>query len=430
MARAFSPSAQRVPEWVVTSSQSSSRSVALPVGQGDAFFLETPEGSVLVDGGKSKEGFPDLFRNTTGRGQADILVCTHNDADHANGFLGFLRVGLGCREIWLPGRWLATLPYVLKPGEQLVAALWQQAHEAAHSSELRTAFDERHATHEPARPVIEVYGDQLAAKRQSQVDSKEEQPSSESSSQGAVGGWPDELIDDLERAAEEEPSDRFSSLRWPVRVWGLRPLPPIPARLFVGALVAAERIRQIALAAFHRGVAVRWFEYDLSSPGGGNSWLEALNAKHLSYVPPAAERELLYFLALTTSNLESLVFWAPSKDRRPGVLFTADSDLKSVKLPTNLSGALVTAPHHGSEANSVAYPAVERWARKVVSWVRSDGRFLSRPGQTYLGVSGRRACTLCRAPEPLPKQAVHFFSRSGNWSRSRGTTVCGCIAKN
>jgi beta-lactamase superfamily II metal-dependent hydrolase len=45
----------------------------------------------------------------------DIVVCTHNDADHANGILGFLEAGLRCKEVWLPGRWLSTLPDVLKP---------------------------------------------------------------------------------------------------------------------------------------------------------------------------------------------------------------------------------------------------------------------------------------------------------------------------
>jgi beta-lactamase superfamily II metal-dependent hydrolase len=82
----------------------SARFLALPVGQGDAFFLKSPDGSVLVDGGRSVEGFRELFERVTGQREVDVVLCTHNDADHANGVLGFLRSGLGCREVWLPGR--------------------------------------------------------------------------------------------------------------------------------------------------------------------------------------------------------------------------------------------------------------------------------------------------------------------------------------
>lgn len=115
----------------------SARFVALPVSQGDAFFLKPPEGSVLVDSGRSAEGFPELFVRFSGQREVDVLVCTHNDADHANGVLGFLRGGLGYREVWLPGRWLATLPHALRPSERLVLSLWDQAREAARNPDMR-----------------------------------------------------------------------------------------------------------------------------------------------------------------------------------------------------------------------------------------------------------------------------------------------------
>ena len=66
------------------------RFVAIPVGQGDAFYLDRGEWSVLVDGGRSKNTFGATFQTTTGATAVDVVVCTHNDADHANGILGFL----------------------------------------------------------------------------------------------------------------------------------------------------------------------------------------------------------------------------------------------------------------------------------------------------------------------------------------------------
>ncbi|MBT9260219.1 MAG: hypothetical protein KM310_10810, partial [Clostridiales bacterium] len=58
------------------------RFIAIPVGQGDAFYLKTSFGSVLVDGGRAISGFADLFTRTTGAKRVDIMICTHNDADH------------------------------------------------------------------------------------------------------------------------------------------------------------------------------------------------------------------------------------------------------------------------------------------------------------------------------------------------------------
>src|SRR5215470_15953666 len=91
------------------------RFIAVPVAQGDAFYLERDEWSVLVDGGRSRSGFPAMFQTATKADGVSVAVCTHNDADHANGILGFLKAGLRCEEVWLPGRWLAALPDVLKP---------------------------------------------------------------------------------------------------------------------------------------------------------------------------------------------------------------------------------------------------------------------------------------------------------------------------
>jgi hypothetical protein len=56
-----------------------------------------------------------MFQAITRKNHVDIVICTHNDADHSEGTIGYLQSGLGCKEVWLPGRWLSVLPDVLKP---------------------------------------------------------------------------------------------------------------------------------------------------------------------------------------------------------------------------------------------------------------------------------------------------------------------------
>jgi len=380
-------------------STTAARFTAIPVGQGDAFYLKTPSGSVLVDGGRAISGFADIFARTTGAKRVDIVICTHNDADHANGVIGFLEAGLECREVWLPGRWLGVLPHLLNPTPEALEALAEQAQEA--KWELP-----RHPQQVPdIGTLFEIYGDSLALEPPGHGDERGFPPPDVHAAK-VTDGWPEDLAESLERAVwgarREEPLGwPWDWLHWGPPYWWLEPLPywprdwyvwrvacedPVACALFLSALDAGERIRRIAVAAYHRGVAVRWFEYVAASPQGGTRWLRPLNAREVAYIPAVPTGQLFRFLALTTANRESLVFWA-DLDGCSGVLFTADSDLRDVDLPPNLSGAIITAPHHGSEANARAYSKVCARlgaSQPGITWVRSDGRFRERPGPTYL----------------------------------------------
>ncbi len=421
--------------------QKALRFVAIPVGQGDAFYLETPSGSVLVDGGRAISVFPNLFVRSTGKRGVDIVICTHNDADHANGLIGFLAAGLNCREVWLPGRWLAVLPHVLNPSLGVVKALAEQAPKTAHKDFIQGMSDDTRKVFY-TRNALEIYGDFLAKSRNS--EEKSFSPGNEPTV-SVTGGWPETLAGDLEQAVGEEPNGEFRWLwdwgfdcmpcawfgagpSWCRRVWEEIFVDPVSYALFFGALKAGERIRKITVAAYHRGIAVRWFEHTTASPQGGATWLHPLNARDVAYVRPLPVDKLLDFLALSTANRQSLVFWAELEDL-PGVLFTADSDLNDIHLPANLSGAIVTAPHHGSQANANAYSVVATHrpgSLLPVTWVRSDGRFCGRPGRSYLSAPGRRFCTICRELHFGPKQAVRLSVIDGSWIPTRRTRPCSC----
>ena len=386
------------------------RFIAIPVNQGDAFYLETKAGSVLVDGGLKVNGFGELFYRHTKRDGVDVLVATHNDADHANGVLGFLKAGLTCNEVWLPGRWAQLLPHVLRPWEEIVAVLVQQ---------VERIEQERIGVPRFEVSLLEQHAESVSREAES-LRSEEDMLELDES------GWPRGVVPLLEDASEE---DKWWALTWPAR-WYWDFSPPFRlrywqphGRLFLEAIVAAKRIREIALEAYHRGIPVRWFEWNTQSPGGGHGWLVPLNSRQIARVRPVPEEMFLAMLSLTVFNRESLVFWVPEQYSGGGVLFTADSDLNGVNFQPS-DGAIVTAPHHGSGENKRVYSTIN----SRVIWVRSDGKFRKRPCPEYLRVLGKRFCTLCHHPASR-KQAVVFWQRGRTWIRGRNVNPCMCVCK-
>jgi hypothetical protein len=360
-----------------------------------------------------------MFQTATKADGVSVAVCTHNDADHANGILGFLEAGFRCGELWLPGRWLAALPDVLKPFVEIFVEL------AADVANVNASPNTE--KQESGLSPIEAYGEYLPRQLDEARVSDNDPPVGED-------GWPESCVSMLEQA---EPWEVGPWVRlWPPEDWPFFPyrhyqrLDPAGVQLLWSAIDAASRIRAISIEAFHRGIPVRWFEFSATASSGGIAELRPLNARAVARVHPRIG-PLLAFLALTVSNKESLVFWSPHTDRSPGVLFTADSDLSGIDLSPQLAGAIATAPHHGSEANAKAYTAIARAMQGIpssVTWVRSDGKYRSRPGQTYRGLSSRRYCTLCRriGSTSSLKQGVHLFTQRGMWTRHRNTVACSC----
>lgn len=382
----------------------SSSFIAIGVGQGDAFFLKRAGLAVLIDGGRSIQGFPTQFQRVTKQDRVDILVCTHNDADHAYGILGFLSSGLTCKEVWLPGSWTYRLKdLLLYPGR--------------FTGELISNINENEEKLSPdGRPLLlQDFGDQYSERRGRQEGDKEDT------------AYMDDLSEALERAAEIEAYERnllnISPLLPPEvwlypwhTMWSILESSYGKFQLFIEAISAAALIRKIALAAYHMGALIRWFEYDATSKSGGiPNVLVPINAREIFRIR-TRHWSAFNYVALTTSNKESLVFLSPANCEEPAVLFTADSDLSfSQSIPWS-DGMLITAPHHGSEANAHAYHRfIKETANGLgVIWVRSDGRFKTRPGNSYLKFCKSRFCTLCRGSN-YPKQDVHLMVASRKW---------------
>lgn len=367
--------------------------VALPVGQGDAFLLVRDGKRILVDGGKSSAKLMGLL-SAEAVEHIDIVVCTHNDQDHSEGIAGLLENDvLSIGEVWLPGRWSERIVDLFGPSKEFLDELDANIREDQAAASLEKA-----SRSVPVEPVRRVTND-VGVQNRAESDSDEQR-----------------ILDAIDSVDER---------RWPR--WWPGHFSNSPWQLWADCLNAAERIRRIAKGARDVGARLRWFDYaefcSRGTPQGGIAGLlEPVNSIEIS--PKVAKRRLTAFdfLRLSVANAESLVFHAPDGSE-PAVLFCADSDL-SFDVPVR-AGALVTAPHHGSESNSVAYGVVGKVAPQV-TWVRSDGRFQKRPGSTFLQ-QPQIYCTRCRG-KTAAGQSVRFATLEGEpgWSAADGVLACGC----
>ena len=387
-----------------------SRLVAIGVAQGDAFFIERRDGfSALVDGGRSVIGFPEEFQRATKRDNTNVVICTHNDADHANGIIGFLQSGLRCKEVWLPASWTDRLRDLFRP-DQFTSELADNVME----------LDEREASNAREGELLE----RVAVDYQTREEARSEKEAVDA--EGLVEGTLDESSD-----------DQIAISHYPLFCWNhdqpfhRRKLWAHDRRfrLFAEAIAAGDRIRQITRLAFHRGCRIRWFEYSSSDAAGGMPRIMVpVNAREVLKVTVNKSTALMY-LALTVTNRQSLVFCSPRDGTVPPILFTADSNLSFLSTVPWSAGMVVTAPHHGSESNAAAYKRFrcEMSDPTSVVWIRSDGKFKSRPGPSFLDLRASNVpvfCTLCRRASQ-PKQNLVFEISRRRWNPV-GTRACLC----
>lgn len=391
---------------------------AIAVGQGDAFFLCRDDFTSLIDGGRSKQKFPKLFLKATGRNHVDVIICTHNDADHARGIAGFLQSpSTTCCEVWLPHIWTARL-------NDLIGRPSRFVEELADDISKQDKINQKKERKQYSR--LQDIGNLLAKERFKQIDQSadrrpitpdERNPHSNDQITQGIAPFRAWRGDDNPNASLDELWDLSRMAGWrPDYAWSL----------LQEAILAAENISIIVASCMKNRIPIRWFEYNNDQASGGEpKTLEPLNSVEI-----AKEKQenikALEFLALTTANRTSLTFCSPGTPQFPGVVFSADSDLQfSQQIPWK-SGMIVTAPHHGSENNALAYRRVkkEMSAGSDVIWVRSDGRYRHRPGASFL-CQARRFCTNCRGAA-FRRQDVEFSCSGGRWIVNRKVKSCPC----
>jgi len=182
----------------------------------------------------------------------------------------------------------------------------------------------------------------------------------------------------------------------------------VPTSINLKLINSFYKISLLLTNALHSGGYIRWFKYMNSLqhfPCPNHLYAEnAIETAITLYSP----KDFMSMLWITTINKYSLVFVFESDNNHiPNVLFTADSDLHFYNQTKTLKDfSIVTAPHHGSESNNLAYSKI---AGNNLIFVRSDRSQLKRPGPSYLSQTNRY-CTICRNEGPKQKIVIKFSS--------------------
>ena len=364
------------------------RFVAIDVGPGDAFFIQRGNFSALVDGGQLS-GFLRRLLRATSADAVNVLVCTHNDGDHANGVLEFLQQGGHADECWLPATWMEAVSRLCTASADEIESL---------------LLDED-----------EVIPEQIQRDEATEI---------------TVGELEDQLTAVLD--------DKFEALRllpiggpWlvlPPGIWLSRR--PVRVKTSIPPLLTdAFRILDIALAATMLQIPIRWFNPEDVPQGQPSFPLSVVNAREVTAIR-RARLTLRGVFKLTTVNRNSLVLYSPRDSEAPGILFCADSGFGNLSIPPADQGMIVTAPHHGSGDNenvAVYYKLDAACAAHQPAswlWIRSDKDCVSRPCAEYLH-RPKRYCTRCRGQTlKQPFQSVVLVGAAGTWdSQSR---PCNC----
>lgn len=361
-----------------------SKFIALPVTQGDCFYLERESKVIVFDGGRYPRFSALLFKQYTSKDEIDYLICSHNDADHASGILGLIGTGISIKEVWLPGRWLEIISEVYE-NHDWVYDVFKSSREVG-----QLTLDELNTN------TLEEYGADYEGTKYEEAKEVEKK---------------------IEELCE---SEIFQHGAWRSRLIYHHPF----SNLFNEAIRAADRIIEIAKLAYAHGSRIRWFDYDEYKNNGfqtmgGEAFLKPQNSVEIARFKKT-KIKFLYKLALSVANRESLVFLSETENE-PKVLFTADSDMANINVPAfNLPEELiVTAPHHGSDSNQNVY---NLFKNKEPLWVRSDMRSRKRPCKVYRELK-YKYCTLCDNPLST-RSPVKFHSNGSMWQPM--STNCNC----
>ncbi len=368
--------------------------IALPVVKGAAFYLERAGHYILVDGGSGKNAISNMVRQKCTR--IDVLICTHNDADHADGVIELLEsTDIPIEEVWIPASWTYRLEDLIKNERNFFKELFHNI------LEMRDISDED----------VQVFYNGTDGRLSEILCQKHE---------GKYRNTTESLRCDKDLCYEkqkcfehEQDHDALSALLdiadnfdpWCqnidcfIDIVMLRNQKP-QLQLFSICFQLAKNIKSILRLAYQRGCKIRLFEYGgkpNAAAKDGEEWLSPVNSHEIYSFKQRSKINALYYCQLTVTNRKSLVFYSPETDNAPPVLFSADSDF-SFSLPQfeSSSPPIITAPHHGAESSKGAYARIQKMFGDGTDFVfvRSDSKTKIRPGATFKE-QNNRYCTIC-----------------------------------
>lgn len=347
---------------------------ALEIGSGDAFLLETEGKQILFDSGGSKSKIRDLTKKNK---TIDLAICSHNDSDHSNGFIGLLEnPSCDIKEIWLPGIWIPILHFLIEEGinRGLVDLYFKDIEEI---NQIKNESDETYDYYslvEETNVSIETFDDKL------------------------------QEISEIEESGHRYLPHLFHYHHW-----------------YKNEFINLDRIIKIAGLAYKKGSKIRWFKPERQNPSIQNPSynFKPLNSKEFTRIDKVSANNFLKLLFLTNENKYSMVFEF-HKENKPIIVFSADSDFSFTSGLSYKNNIIITAPHHGSESNKVAYNKIT--GDKII-WIRSDRKSRKRPCQDFKNLNDKY-CLSCAIKNH--KEEVYFqLNTSSNWIRTKGLN-CNC----
>lgn len=418
--------------------------------KGESFLLRRKDFTILVDGGyASKPLLAALLKLREPVTHIDVVVCTHADNDHAGGLTTLLdKGGLTVGEFWLPGSWSDSVPTLLLQPKSALNVLVNDLHNVSqrHPIESDGVDDPRfHGLLKEiaARELEEGVRDRVQpAERvaERRLERREREPiRTELGNDGQRSRRrfeqprpreSEELmslrkrLEDIQTASDGMPRRLLAakaSVRSVVQSSGLHPQ---WQEYWLTLIDTLARIRKVAEQAVKHHVPIRWFDYTefaktrLAS-GGIDGLLAPMNAVELTTPPSPAMR---LWALLSVVNQESLVFCSHPDDGA-AVVFAADSPLgdgpgfnQSFLLGQHFcrERLVVTAPHHGSDSNAIAYDHIEDATCRPALFVRSGGK-PSHPGTVFRQLPKEwRICTHC-PHRGLEHREVEILLSSRYW---------------
>ena len=357
---------------------------ALEIGRGDAFLLQDRDSdwNCLVDSGVSKKRIVDILKKKV-ISIINVAICTHNDIDHAKGFIGLLNSDIKIEEIWLPGNWTSIIQYI-KEHENII--------------------------HEMNWDLINY-----AKKTIDEIKSKEQQEKTFVF---------DTLFDDKKPSIPiEHFNNAISDIEMPDNfdnsIQFLNYIPKALKTSYQRILFSMSRILEIAKLSKQKRCRIRWFSPNCSKNYKTYNHFVALNSEEISEFRVLKDIDaFLSALFLTIENKYSLVFeylW----DKTPILRFSADSDCINQSCHYKNS-IIVTAPHHGSESNAVVYSKIQG---NDIIWIRSDQKDVHRPCDAFKQIHGNKYCLACR--QLNFRSEVCFEFSQGKWIHLKGNE-CKC----
>ena len=417
---------------------------ALTVREGDAFLLEDDGWKCLFDSGRDKS-IVDLLK-FKGIDKLDLAICSHNDADHAEGFIELFKSGFQINEIWLPGLWASVLHFVKENFENCRDVVFDNE---LYEGGLDSLFSEESVSDETF--IRDIYF-------------LDEMKSSESFQEycycllGKLAryitdnpGIKDLLSSDLQKKIvkeyhegyrEKQVDDYLEDLliecyRWEYthkrdvhdikefikeRLHRLDCYEQTRNNIIESLDLKLNKIISIATYASRQGCTITWFRPSSSctKEDVGFGFVPLNSSKMCRIRMPKSSVAYMYLLCLTEENKHSLVFEYIKKGV-PLIRFSADSDCTCQSVYPYRENIIVTAPHHGSDANAIVYKTIHG---DDLIWVRSDKKSNKRPCAEFKSRKNKY-CLACKQYNFKTEICFEYNSELKRWDFVSGEQ-CRC----